>query len=102
MLAKLLTGGQQSQVDRFWDQNAEALLAGCIAYLAKYAPAADKHLGALRSFLCDNDLAYKIATILDSKLANATGLAVDEFKNFLGHEGERVRTSVVITHPLLR
>jgi type IV secretion system protein VirD4 len=94
MVAKLLTGGQQSQVDRFWDQNAEALLAGCIADTAENAPPAERNLCALRSFLCDPDLPYKVACRLDTTLAGKTGLAVDEFKNFLGHEGEKVRTSV--------
>ena len=94
MLAKLLTGGQLSQVDRFWDQNAEALLAGCIADRAANAPQRERNLCALRSFLCDPDLPYKVACRLDTELKNKTGLAVDEYKNFLGHEGEKVRTSV--------
>jgi type IV secretion system protein VirD4 len=94
MLAKLLTGGQQSKVDRFWDQNAEALLAGCIADRAANAPREERNLCALRSFLCDPDLPYKIACRLDTELRDKAGLSVDEYKNFLGHEGEKVRTSV--------
>lgn len=94
MLAKLLTGNQLSAVDRFWDQNAESLLAGVIAYLIEFGSAQDRNLVGLRRFLCDADLPYKIALALDNELKGSTGLAREEFQNFLGHEGEKVRTSV--------
>lgn len=94
MLAKMLTGNQQSAVDRFWDQNAECLIAGILADLAEHGKAEDRNLSGLRRYLCDSDLSYKMATRLDNGLASTSGLACEEFKNFLGHEGEKVRTSV--------
>lgn len=94
MLARLITGGQLSGLDRFWDQCAEALLAGVIAYFAGYKPREECTLTAIRAFLCDPDLSYNMAVALDTRLGGSNGLAAEEFRNFLGHEGEKVRTSV--------
>ena len=94
MLAKMVTGGQMSHVDRFWDQCAESLLAGTIAYFAEYMPASKRNMSQLREFFCGTDISYNIAVILDTTLNGKSSLAVDEFKNFLSHEGEKVRTSV--------
>jgi type IV secretion system protein VirD4 len=94
MIFKMLTCGQMSGLDRFWDHNAEALGAGLVAYLAEHAPPERRTLSELRAMLCSSDLSYKIATILDSGVLRAGSLAAQEFENFLGHEGEKVRTSV--------
>ena len=94
MLSRMISGGQTSLSDRFWDQTAEAILAGAIAFIATERPPEQRNLCYLRTFFCDPDLSYAIALALDGPLSGKTGLACDEFRNFLGHEGEKVRTSV--------
>jgi type IV secretion system protein VirD4 len=91
---RALTGGASSHGDPFWDNNGESLLAGVIAYTVEYRPPEDRNLTYVRGFLCDPDLSYKIAVILDGELNGKSGMAAEEFRNFLGHEGEKVRTSV--------
>jgi type IV secretion system protein VirD4 len=93
-MARTITGGMASLKDPFWDHQAEALIAGLIAYIVEHLPAEHRHLGTLRMMLCEADLAYKLAVILDTTLKGKGGLASDEIKNFLGHEGDKVRTSV--------
>ncbi|MDQ0248407.1 type IV secretion system protein VirD4 [Sphingomonas kyeonggiensis] len=95
MIVRLLTAGQMSLQDRFWDQSAEALLAAVIAYHIEFMPPENRNLAAVRTFLCNPDLSYQIETLLQRpELAASHGLAADEFRNFLGHEGEKVRTSI--------
>jgi type IV secretion system protein VirD4 len=93
-MARTITGGVESLKDPFWDRHAEALIAGLIAYIVEYLPAEHRHLGTLRMMLCESDLTCKLAVILDTTLKDKTGLAVEEIRNFLGHEGDKVRTSV--------
>lgn len=91
---RALTGGIPALIDRFWEQTAEDFLVGVFAYFVEYRPVHDRNLAAIRRFLCDADLSYKIAVALDTELSGKTGPAVEEFMNFLAHEGEKVRTSV--------
>lgn len=94
MQAKQVTGGQASLVDRFWDNCAEGLLAGVIAYHAEYEPKEKRTFPEIRRFLCSSDLAYKLAVLLDSGRIRPDSLVAQEFENFIGHEAEKVRTSV--------
>jgi type IV secretion system protein VirD4 len=93
-VVRTLTGGVPALADRFWEQTAEDFLVGVLAYFVEYRPLAQRTLAAIRAFLCDADLSYKVAVALDTELSGRTGPAIEEFVNFLGHEGEKVRTSV--------
>lgn len=99
-LAATLTGGTRSLHDPFWDLQGERLIAGLIAYIAEYAAPGERHLGKLRAMLCAPELSFELAKLLDGPLRGKTGLAAEEFANFLGHEGEKVRTSVRSTAQL--
>lgn len=95
MIVRLVTAGQMSLQDRFWDQSAEALLVAVIAYHIEFMPPNMRNLTAVRAFLCNPDLAYHIEMLLQRpELAESRGLAAEEFRNFMGHEGEKVRTSI--------
>lgn len=93
-VAQALVGGVATMVDRFWDNLALALLVGAIGYICTYYPPERRNLFELRAFLSDPDLDYTIAVKLDTDLAASDCFIAQEFKNYLGHEREKVRTSV--------
>lgn len=95
MLTKQITGGQFSLQDRFWDNGGEALMTGLIAYICQFCPPEQRNLATLRTMLADSDLGYRLAVLLDTVLAaHMQSLAATEFQNFLGHEREKVQSSV--------
>jgi type IV secretion system protein VirD4 len=93
-LAVAIPGGLSTLTDRFWDNLALALLIGVIGYLCTFEPPEKRNFFTLRAFLSDPDLDYTIAVKLDTVLAGRDCFITQEFKNYLGHEREKVRTSV--------
>jgi type IV secretion system protein VirD4 len=94
MLASLLSEGRRFEKDSFWDDHGEALLAGLFTHVATSTGLKSRALGDIWKLLAANDFVYTIAVLLD----NAKDLhpfARQQLVAFLGHEGDKVRTSVL-------
>jgi type IV secretion system protein VirD4 len=93
-LTELFLDGRPTSVkDPFWDTVARAFLLGCIAHVASRPDAGPRQL---RDLLQQNDVAYAIAVLLDTKQVTSE-LAKREFGTFLNHENDKVRPSVLST-----
>ena len=51
LIASMLVVPEPAQHEPFWDEEAASLIAGVVLYVAFTAPAAERHLGAVRHFL---------------------------------------------------
>jgi type IV secretion system protein VirD4 len=89
-----IPGGQRSLNDMFWDNLSIDLDTGAVGYICTFYPKERRNLFELRDFLCDYDLDHKIAVILDTELRDRNCFISQSFKTYLGHEREKVRTSV--------
>jgi type IV secretion system protein VirD4 len=88
-----LDGRPTSTKDPFWDTVARAFLLGCIAHVASRPDAGPRQL---RDLLQQDDVAYALAVLLDTKQVSSA-LARREFGTFLNHEKDKVRPSVLST-----
>lgn len=92
--ANTLVGESQTLGDRFWDNLGLDLIVGCAGHLATFAATEECDLFGLREMLCDPDLDYRIALLLDNEYADRRCFISQAFKTYLGHERDKVRTSV--------
>ncbi len=102
-LAQLVAGeAPVSMQDPFWRECALHLLTALIGWawvrpqVTGQPQADDGTLGAVWSLLHHDDLTYHLAVLLDT-VARHPAFAPfvrEGFVNFIGHEGEKVRTSV--------
>jgi type IV secretion system protein VirD4 len=94
MLAEMLSGGERSLREPFWDDLATSIEAGIIAHLASSEGVDNRSLGRLYEMLCANDVAYDLAVLLDAMGDKMNRFAYGEIAAFLQHEGEKVRSSI--------
>ena len=92
-MANLLVGSLVG-IEPFWHGNAVQLLAPIIAYICRYTPSDQRTLAGLVSYLSDTDLRYKMAVALDTIVASTDRFVVDGFAYYLGHEPDKVASSV--------
>jgi type IV secretion system protein VirD4 len=92
-LTELLTGGEISLRDPFWDHTSQAFISGLIAYLATSVPKEERRLSTLRAMFGDNDLTFTIAVLLDKRVVKNED-ARQEFNIFLQHPERETRPSV--------
>ncbi len=102
-LAEDIAGPQPSGLpDPFWHVSALSVVASHIAWhvcAARFVDGfrpEDRTLGGVWRSLCAQDLAFRMATILDSHAHRAgfPEFVREEFSNFLQGEAEKVRTSI--------
>lgn len=82
--------------DPFWDNWADTILSGCLAYLIEHAEAGDCHFAALREMLMSDDETYNLAVLLD-KTENIHPYARDAIAQYLQLPSDRTRPSVLAT-----
>jgi type IV secretion system protein VirD4 len=96
MLAAQIATGHEFTTDVFWTDAANGLISGLIAHIATAHPPETRNLTALRSYLYDDDLIYRLAVLLDTK-GYRSEFVRDEFVGFLHHCADKTRDSVLST-----
>lgn len=91
--ARLLMGSLMG-IDPFWHCNGEDVLARIIAFVCRYLPAESRTLAGIIGFLCDTDMAYRMAVALDTQVPATDRFVAEGFAHFLGHERDKVQSSV--------
>jgi type IV secretion system protein VirD4 len=92
-LATLLTGGQASHKDPFWDNTSTAFLSGLNTFLLADCEPADRRCSYLFDLFADTDMAYRLAHMVDDKVVrNRTAEA--EMVAFLSLPERETRPSV--------
>jgi len=81
--------------DRFWENMAEDLLSGCIAYVLGHASQEKRNLISLRDMLSADDIVYNLATLLDT-CKSMNPMARRAIVRFL-QANERVRSDILST-----
>jgi type IV secretion system protein VirD4 len=99
--AEFIERGQQER-DRFWNDSAETLLTGGVAWLLADRPAEERRISALFDLFNDDDVAYRLAVLLDTKeVLNRAAKAA--FCSFMQLPERETRPSVLGTlHTHLR
>ena len=95
-LATLLTGGQVSHKDPFWDVTAHAFLTGLLTWMLADCPPEERRFSRLYELFAEGDLPYQLATLLDSGVIRHP-TAYAETAAFLGHPERETRPSVQST-----
>lgn len=92
----MLTGGQRSTRDPFWDISAQAFLSGLILWLLTDCPPEERRFSRLFDLFKESSLEYELAKMLDcSKVSHPTAYA--EIAAFLSHPERDTRPSVQST-----
>lgn len=95
-LATLLTGGQLSLKDPFWDISATALLSGLVTWLLADCETEDRRFSSLYDLFAEADMMYEFARMIDcSKVKHPA--AVAEFVAFMNFPERETRPSVLAT-----
>ncbi|MBK8177022.1 MAG: type IV secretory system conjugative DNA transfer family protein [Rhodospirillales bacterium] len=95
-LATLLTGGQLSHKDPFWDITAQAFITGLLTWLLTDCPPEERCFSRLYDLFSDSDLAYRLSGMLDSGEIRHPA-AIAEIAAFLNHPERETRPSVQST-----
>ena len=86
----------ESERDRFWNDWAETMITGGIAWMITDCQPEERTLGTLFDIFTDDDAAYRIACMLDKKeVKNRAAKAA--FSSFLQLPSENTRPSVLGT-----
>ncbi len=97
--AELIERGADER-DRFWNDWAETMITGGIAWLLADRPQEERRLSALFDLFTDDDTVYRIACLMDLKqVSNRAAKAA--FASFLQLPGENTRPCVLgsaLTH----
>lgn len=95
-MATLLTGGQVSHKDPFWDITSHAFLTGLLTWLLADCPPEERRFSRLYTLFSEGDLADRLAGMLDSgEMGNLAARA--EIAAFLNHPERDTRPSVQST-----
>lgn len=95
-LATLLTGGQVSHKDPFWDITSHAFLTGLLTWLLTDCPPEERRFSRLYTLFSEGDLSERLAVMLDSgEMGNLAARA--EIAAFLSHPSRETRPSVQST-----
>ena len=92
-IARLLMGTLMG-IEPFWHCNGEDLLARIVAFVCRYLPPANRTLAGVIGFLCDQDMAYRMAIALDTQVPVSDRFVTEGFAHFLSHERDKVQSSV--------
>jgi type IV secretion system protein VirD4 len=94
--AELIERGM-SERDRFWNDWAETLITGGIAWLLADRPENQRRLTVLFDLLNDDNVVYRIAVLLDEKEKVSNPAARAAFSSFLNLPERDTRSSVLGT-----
>lgn len=95
-LATLLSGGQVSHKDPFWDITSHAFLTGLLTWLLTDCPPEERRFSRLYELFAEGDLPHQLATLLDDgAIRHPTACA--EIAAFLSHAEHQTRPSVQST-----
>lgn len=99
MLASMLSAGNTSSRDRFWDLHGTGFLSGLIAHYGGYAPEAERNLLSVRDILLSDDPMYGVAVLADAMkaLKDKSKMAYREICGFLNQAERDTRPSVLAT-----
>lgn len=99
MLASMLSAGNTSSRDRFWDLHANGFLSGLIAHFGGYAKHDERHLLSIRDLLLCDDPMYAVAELADKMRAmkEKSKMAYRELCGFLNQAERDTRPSVLAT-----
>ena len=70
----LMTDQGTSTKEPFWDDMARVLISALITFIAVHLPPEERHLGTLRKYLCEGDVVYDLAILMD-KFPSMTPMA---------------------------
>lgn len=79
--------------DPYWDESARSLLGAIIGYIWHKHKVEDRNMRSVLKFVYSDDLAYKIAVILDSE-KDLPEAVTDGFKSYLQIPGDKTRPCV--------
>lgn len=79
--------------DPYWDESARSILAAIIGYIWFKHKEEERNMKAVTKFIYCEDLAYKIAVILDTEKELPEAVA-DGFKSYLQIPGDKTRPCV--------
>ncbi|MDX1969436.1 MAG: type IV secretory system conjugative DNA transfer family protein, partial [Planctomycetaceae bacterium] len=96
-LAHLLSLGNRFSKDPFWDLNGCGLLSGLLTHIASAPTIEERHFRAFLQILMGDDLAYALATLLDSSGKSLNQLARWELAAFLQLSERETRPGVMAT-----
>jgi type IV secretion system protein VirD4 len=94
--AELIARGE-SERDRFWNDWAETMIAGAIAWLITDCPPPEQRLSALFDLYNDEDVIYRLSVMMDKKEVVTDKAARAAFASFLQLPPENTRPSVMGT-----
>lgn len=94
-MVSLITGGQMSLEDPFWDNNAEGLLKALVAYVAFDASAENARISHLRELFTQN-FDHSMAKMLDDGVIQSP-IATEELAQYFQICSDRTRPCVYTT-----
>lgn len=99
MLASMLSAGNTSSRDRFWDLHGTGFLSGLIAHFGGYAKMEERNLLSIRDILLCDDPMYAVAELADRMKAmkEKSKMAYREICGFLNQAERDTRPSVLAT-----
>lgn len=101
MLASMLSAGNTSSRDRFWDLHGTGFLSGLIAHFGGYAEKVKQNLLSVRDLLLNDDPVYAVAVLADLikglKDNEKSKMAYREICGFLNQAERDTRPSVLAT-----
>ena len=97
MLTQLLHAGYKGfSNDPYWDQRADALIAGLLAHILADLPPEQKNLVYLRQLLANDEVDGHLALLLDTR-KEINRFAYEEIVQYLQIPADRTRPSVLST-----
>jgi type IV secretion system protein VirD4 len=84
-----------NEKDKFWNDWAETMISGGIAWLIADCPSEERRLSKLFDLFNDDDVTYRIAVLMDQKDVVRQRAARAAFSSFLQLPSENTRPSVL-------
>lgn len=96
-MAEMITGGNVSLKEPFWDLSARGIVSGIIAYYAACEGKEKRNINSVRKLLCSDDMPYNVAVLLDQVGKKMPPMAYEEMCAFLSMPERETRPSVLAT-----
>jgi type IV secretion system protein VirD4 len=96
-LAKLLSSGKGFAKDPFWEISGNGLNSGVLAYIGACEPVEKRNLCRFCELIYNDDVAYGLAVLLDTKGKQIPRMAYQEIAAFLQLSERETRPSTLAT-----